>query len=193
MNEKKIGGITQLLAMHREGDERALAKLVPLVQERLRYIAEKALRGKPEGGSLTPTVLLNETFARLVKDQAVIVENRQEFFAVAARCMRAILAEVRARRTKKSGGQWLVVTFMGKVKRPGSGIDLVVLDAGFTKLEKEYPELVPVVELRYLAGLSIEETALALHITPKEADRKWELARAWLSRELQAREVRDAG
>jgi RNA polymerase sigma factor (TIGR02999 family) len=177
-----------LLAWGR-GDQAAFDQLVPLVHEELRRIARQHMGRERGGHTLQATALVNEAYLRLIDVKRIQWQNRQHFFAMAARVMRRVLVDAaRARRFHKRGGgapmasldEALVVT-----NEPGR--DLVELDDALNALAVVDPRKAQVVEMRYFGGLSVAETADALHVSPGTVLRDWRLAKVWLLRELSRR------
>src|SRR4051812_25225063 len=180
---------TALLLAWGRGDEAALDELVPLVYGELRRIARQHLGRERTGHTLQPTALVNEAYLRLVDVKRIQWQNRQHFFAMAARVMRRLLVDsARAKRFRKRGGgaamasldEALVVS-----SEPQRG--LVELDDALNALAAVDPRKEKVVELRYFGGLSVEETAAALELSPGTVVRDWRLAKVWLLRELSGR------
>jgi RNA polymerase sigma factor (TIGR02999 family) len=137
------------------------------------------------GQTLQPTALVHEAYLRLIADPAARWENRAHFFGAAAEAMRRILIE-RARRIsrqKRGGGQAAVPLDEVEVAAPGEPEELLAIDLALTKLQAHDPEMAEVVKLRYFAGLTVEETAEALAMSPRGVNRAWTAARAWLKRE----------
>jgi RNA polymerase sigma factor (TIGR02999 family) len=179
-------GVTVLLEGARRGDERALAALIPLVYDELRRLAAGFLRREAPGQTLQPTALVHEAYLRLMRDADLSWENRAHFFGIAARSMRQILVErARARHAAKRGGGGLKVSLDPEMMAAESRtLDLEALDEALTRLAAFDAELGRIVEMRFFGGLSVEETAEALHSSPATIKRRWSLARAWLAREL---------
>lgn len=164
---------------------------MPLVYDELRRLAASYLRRERPGQTLQATALVHEAYVRLIGEKAQNWQNRSHFLAIAALSMRQILVQrARARNAAKRGGDPDRITldeqFMGAADdgRPAA-IDLVALDAALDKLAALDPRQAKVVELRYFGGLSVEEAADALDISPATVKREWTLARAWLKRELE--------
>ena len=176
-----------LVEQARHGDEQALATLLPLVYDEMRRLAARHLRRERPGQTLQATALVHEVYMRLLQDLDLSWENRAHFFGIAAQSMRRILIErARARNAAKRGGQQVRVTLdPALVAVPASAIDLEVLDDALTRLAEQDADLARIVEVRFFGGLSIEETAVALGISPATVKRRWTLARAWLARELE--------
>jgi RNA polymerase sigma-70 factor, ECF subfamily len=166
---------------------------MPLVYDELRRVAARYIARERPGQTLQATALVNEAFVRLVNEKARGFENRAHFVAIAALSMRQILVQrARARHAAKRGGASQRVTLddavlaegQGGFARPGE-IDILVLDDALTRLAALDPTQARIVELRYFGGLTIEETAEALHSSPATVKREWAMARAWLKRELE--------
>ena len=180
--------VTGLLQKWREGDESALGQLLPLVHDTLHRLAHRYVNRERRGHTLQTTALVNEAFLRLVGQQDVDWENRAHFFAVSAQVMRHILVDyARQRASGKRGGEFRHVTLDGEADVSAErSSELVALDDALSALEKVNPRGSKVVELRYFGGMSIEETAEALELSPATIKREWAVARAWLARELGA-------
>jgi RNA polymerase sigma factor (TIGR02999 family) len=177
--------VTQLLLDWRAGDEAALGRLLPLVHQELQRIARRCMRGERQGQSLQATALVNEAYLRLVDIDQVNWQNRTHFLAMAARLMRRVLVDrARERRYQKRGGGAVRVSLTDGMQSSETDSDLVRLDDALEALEKLDPRKSRVVELRFFGGLSVEETAEALALSPKTVIRDWKVAKAWLRREL---------
>ena len=181
-------GVTQLLARWRGGDQEALDELMPLVYAELRRLADRYLRREKGGHTLQPTALVNEAYIRLVGERGVEWENRAHFFGIAARRMRQILVEhARAQHREKRGGAqadyMLSLTAADRHAARGD-VNLLALDDALKALEEVDPRKCRVVELLYFGGLTIEEAAEALRVSPATVKRDWSMARAWLRREV---------
>jgi RNA polymerase sigma factor (TIGR02999 family) len=169
----------------REGDEAALARLTLLVHQELRRIARRCMRGERAGHSLQATALVNEAYLRLFDVQHVNWRDRAHFMAMAARMMRRILVEfARAKVREKRGGGWVRVSLGEDVVTTDKGRDLVALDDALGALAQLDQRKSHVVELRFFGGLSVEETAEALSVSPQTVMRDWKFSRAWLMSEL---------
>ena len=171
----------------RQGDEQALAALLPLVYDELRRLAARYMRRERPGQTLQATALVHDAYLRLLQDSHLSWQNRAHFFGIAARSMRQILIErARTRGAAKRGGSRIRVTFdpglIAAAQTPA--LDVEALDEALTRLAALDSELARVVEVRFFGGLSIEETAEALNISPATVKRRWTLAKAWLAREL---------
>jgi len=180
--------VTQLLIDWSNGDEHALQQLIPLVHEELRRVARRHMAHERAEHTLQATALVNEAYMRLVDIRQVRWQNRAHFFAMSARLMRRILVDfARSRGYQKRGGAAPKVTLdEALVVSPEPGSDLVALDEALTALAAVDPRKAQVVEMRFFGGLSVEETAEALHVSRDTVMRDWKLAKAWLLRELKA-------
>lgn len=168
-------------------DPSSVDSLLPLVYQELRRLAASYLRRERPGQTLQPTALVNEAYLRLLKDRPDRWQNRAHFCAIAAHSMRQILIErARARGAQKRGGARARVTLDEALVAGGNrDIDLVALDEALERLAKLDPEQARLVELRFFGGLTVEETADAMHVSPATVKRHWTVARAWLARELE--------
>jgi RNA polymerase sigma factor (TIGR02999 family) len=176
-----------------QGDVRAFDRLVPLVHSELRRLARRHMGRERPGHTLQATALVNEAYLRLVAVNRVRWQNRAHFFAMAARMMRRILVDsARARGNDKRGGGARKVSLNDAlVVADEPAQDLVALDEALTALEEIHPRKSQVVELRFFGGLSLEETAEALHISTDTVKRDWRFAKLWLLRELKAESRHD--
>ena len=167
-------------------DRQSLDSLLPIVYQELRRLAASYLRRERPGQTLQPTALVHEAYLRLMKDRPDRWQNRAHFCAIAAHSMRQILIErARARGAIKRGGGGPRVT-LDEGLLPGTvpSIDLMALDEALERLAVMDPEHARIVELRFFGGLTIEETAEAVDLSPATVKRHWAVARAWLAREL---------
>jgi RNA polymerase sigma-70 factor (ECF subfamily) len=180
--------ITDLLAAWSGGDRAALDRLLPLVYAELRRVAARRLARERAGHTLVPTALVHEAYLRLVEQHSAQWQGRAHFFGVAAELMRRILVDhARARAAAKRGaGQTLVSLDAAREPRgPGApDVDVLALNAALDRLAELDPRQARIVELRYFGGLSVDETALILDLSPATVKRAWTMARAWLFREL---------
>ena len=178
--------VTRLLVQWRQGEQQCLHQLVPLVESELRRIAKRFMRFESPGHTLQTTALVNEAYLRLVDETQVDWHDRSHFFAIAARLMRHILLDHArgSRRAKRGGGAYHLPLDEGLVFSPAKSAALIALDEALTRLAEIDPRKVEVVELRYFGGMSVEETAEALHIHPNTVIRDWAFAKVWLKREL---------
>lgn len=166
---------------------------MPAVYDELRKLARHYLRRERAGQSLQATALVNEAYLRLKRDKRQPWQNRTHFLAIAANSMRQILVErARARKAAKRGGEQIRITLDEAVAAGGEReIDLMALDEALTRLAVIDPEAARIIELRFFAGLSIEEAAESLGISPATVKRGWNMARAWLKREMQEESRRE--
>jgi RNA polymerase sigma factor (TIGR02999 family) len=187
-SDNKIG---ELVERSQAGDVAAAAELMPLVYDELRRIAGAYMRRERPGQTIQPTALVHEAYLRLLADKKQAWEGRTHFLAIAANSMRQILVErARARHTQKRGGDRERVTLDEGALRGGddavdeAALDLLALDEALDRLAALDAQQARVVELRFFGGLTIEETAAELDISPATVKRHWTLARAWLRREV---------
>jgi RNA polymerase sigma factor (TIGR02999 family) len=184
--------ITGLLKAWGEGDDRALEQLTPLVYAQLRTLARRCMRGERPGVTLQSTALVHEAYLRLVNIHDVDWHDRVHFFALSAQIMRRILIDAaRARAASKRGGGDVRADHSSAVDLDQIPADdanaadlLCALDDALERLTQIDPRRVRVIELRFFGGLSVEETAEVLQVSPQSVMRDWRLARAWLAREL---------
>ncbi len=178
--------MTGILLKWREGDEAALDQLVPIVHDELRRIARRCMAGQRAGHSLQATALVNEAYLRLIDVQQVNWQNRAHFLAMSARLMRRILVDyARSKGYQKRGGGAVKVTFdegLPVVAEPA--LNLVALDDALKALATQDQRKSRVIELRFFGGLSVEETAAVLEVSPETVMRDFKVAKAWLMREL---------
>ena len=179
--------VARLIQAARAGDEDALAALMPLVYDELRRIAGNQVRRERPGQTLQPTALVHEAWLRLMASRGLSPENRAPFLGIAANAMRQILVErARARHAqKREGGRHRVTLDEGMLRDSGRPIEIEALDRALTRLAETNPEYARIVELRFFAGLTVEETAEALNVSPATLKRRWTMAKAWLVRELE--------
>src|SRR5688572_29304483 len=178
--------VTQLLAAWGNGDKSALDKLYPLVHDELRRIAGRQMSHERAGHTLQATALVNEAYLRLAGQDGFEWHNRAHFFAVCAQVMRHVLIDhARAHARDKRGGGAVQVT-LGEAEAldAGRAAELVALDEALRELEEFDPQKGRIVELRYFAGLGIEEAAEVLGISPTTVRREWRRAKAWLYRSM---------
>jgi RNA polymerase sigma factor (TIGR02999 family) len=186
MESPRPGEVTRLLLEWKGGDAAALERLLPLVYAELRRIAARHLRHERPGHTLQPTALVHEAYLRLVSAPELEWRDRAHFFGVAARLMRQILVDhARARQRAKRGGEVRKVSLdEAPEARVTADVDLLALDEALERLAELDPQQSRVVELRYFGGLTIEETAEVVGVSPATVKREWTLAKAWLRREL---------
>ena len=188
MTEATRKSITELLVAWSDGDRAALDELVPLVQSELRRIGRNYMRGERKGHTLQTTALINEAYVRLVDQKHVRWQNRAHFLAIASELMRRILVDYARRRLyQKRGAGALQVTLGDAETIPVERTpDLVALDEALTSLAQIDERRSRVVELKFFGGLSIEETAEVLKVSPTTVERDWTIAKAWLHKTLKS-------
>ena len=182
--------VTSLLAAWSEGDESALARLVPQVYAELHRLAHHYMRAERPGRTLQTTALVNEAYLRLVDTRRIRWESRAHFLGVAAQAMRRILVDAaRARGARKRGRAVPHVSLDElPLAAPEREASLVALDEALTALAEVDERKSRVVELRYFGGLTVAETAAVLHVSPETVHRDWHVAKAWLLRELSGKD-----
>jgi RNA polymerase sigma factor (TIGR02999 family) len=181
--------VTELLLSWRQGDAAALDRLIPVVYNELRRVARRRLRGESSGYALQSTALVHEVYMRLVDLDRMTVKNRTHFFALAARLMRQILVDhARRQHADKRGGRVSMVGVddASPVAQPSS-VDVLALNEALDALDSIDDRQSRVVELRFFAGLNIDEAAEALGVSAATVEREWALAKAWLYRRLSSR------
>ena len=177
--------VTALLIEWRGGDSGALERLLPLVHGELRRLAKRHMAGERPDHVLQATALVNEVYVRLVDIRRVQWQDRAHFFAMAARLMRRVLVDfARARKDQKRGGALRRVTFDQDLAVASDTPDLIAIDDALRALAAQYERKSQVVELRFFGGLSVEESAEVLKISPETVMRDWKFAKHWLLREL---------
>ena len=180
--------VTRILNRIESGDQAAAEQLLPLVYTELRKLAGNRLSNEPQGQTLQATALVHEAYLRLVDgDRAQQWNSRGHFFAAAAKAMRRILVErSRQKKSYKRGGDLQRQQLsLDELLEPAKSVDLEALDQALDELEQANPQAAKVVELRYFAGLSAAETAAAIGVSERTAQRYWVYAKAWLMQELQ--------
>ena len=180
--------VTALLAQWREGDAAALEQLIPIVYGELRRVAAAYLGRERRDHTLQPTALVHEAFIRLIGQNKIDWQNRAQFIGVAAQMMRRILVDhARARRAEKRGGgvEMVDIASIG-VGEEDREYQLVALDDALRTLASFDERQVKIVEMRFFGGLTIDETAAAMGLSPATVKREWVVAKAWLHRELSA-------
>jgi len=190
VGEAESHRVTELLVAWSKGDERALDALTPLIYDELRRLARSYMRQERAGHTLQSTALVHEAFLRLV-DQRVQWNSRAHFFGIAAQMMRRILVDhAKAQSTAKRGaGAVRIELEEGLATAPNRDVDLLALDEALERLTKVDPQRSRIVELRFFAGLSNEESAEVLGVSPATIQRQWAGARAWLFHELSTAEA----
>lgn len=180
--------VTDLLVRWSRGDGSARDALVPLVYQELRRVARKCLAGQRSDQTLQPTALVHEAYLRLVKADSMEWENRAHFFAVAATMMRQILVDhARARSAAKRGGG-VITMLLDQVAaaQRSNVVDLIVLDDAMKRLAALDERQCQIVELRFFGGLSIDETARVIDISPATTKREWATAKLWLHQAMKS-------
>lgn len=184
-HDSEVEEVSRLLRAWSEGDAAALEKLTPIVYQELRRLARRYMGAERPGHSLQTTALVNEAYLRLVDYKRMQWQDRAHFFAVSAQLMRRILVEHARRRNLKRGRGLARVSLEQAAACGGARArDLVALDDAMDELGRLDPRKVQVVEMRFFGGLSVEETAEVLRVSPVTVMRDWNTARAWLYREL---------
>ncbi len=178
--------VTRLLAQCRAGDREVLSRLLPLVYEDLRELADRQLRRERQDHTLQATALVHEAYLRLVDQDAQNYENRAHFLALAATAMRRILVNhaIARRAEKRGGGAERVTLFEAASVFEERAEDLVALDEALDRLAAVDPQNSRIVELRFFAGLSADETAECLSLSLRTVERGWRFAKAWLRKEI---------
>ncbi len=177
--------VTELLNAWQAGGQGAVDELIPFVYQELRKLARSYLRNERPDHTLQATALVNEAYLRLMGQKNVQWENRKHFFGIASQLMRRILVDhARKRAAGKRGGAEPLVVFDEDKVAPLEQPDLVELDAALDAFAKIDPDQAKLVELRYFTGLTIDETAKVLELSPATVKREWIVAKAWLRREL---------
>jgi RNA polymerase sigma factor (TIGR02999 family) len=180
--------VTQLLVRWSAGDETALQELIPAVYAELRRLGRSALRREGRECILQPTALVHEAWLRMAGPKQLSIDSRRQFYGLAAKMMRDILADQsRRRRAAKRGGSQIEIALddANPSEKPRQ-VDFLILDEAMTRLGQIKLRYLQIAELRYIAGLTIDETAETLTVSHATVEREWGFARAWLRRELQA-------
>ncbi|HZU27401.1 MAG TPA: sigma-70 family RNA polymerase sigma factor [Bryobacteraceae bacterium] len=191
----EAGEITRLLSAVGQGDNTAAERLTSFVYHELRGLAASHMRSERSGHTLQPTALVHEAFLRLMRDEQFEVHSRAQFLGIASTVMRRVLVEhARGRNARKRSGLRQRVELRDDVAGmiDAEAADLVDLDRALERLERVDPRLSRTVELRYFGGLSVEEAADVLGVSPKTVKRDWSIARAWLKGELSRGSTSDA-
>jgi RNA polymerase sigma-70 factor, ECF subfamily len=178
--------VTELLLKWTQGDEAALAQLMPLVYDELRRMARRYLRRERAGQTMQTTTLVHEAYLRLIDAGRVRWQDRAHFFAIAARLMRRVLVDdARKRSFQKRGPELTRISLdHAMVLAPQRDAEVIALDEALQRLTRFAPRKCQVVELRFFGGLTIEETAAALEISTDTVKREWRTAKLWLLHEL---------
>jgi RNA polymerase sigma factor (TIGR02999 family) len=188
MHDSRAVDVTRLLHEWKAGDRDALDRLIPLVYPELHALASRQLAREWRHNRLQTTAVVSEAYLRLFGQREVDWQNRGHFFAIAAQLMRRILVDhARRERREKRGGEAIAVPLeeaIAPAPAPLDAVDALGLDRALQKLEQFDPDTARIVELRFFAGLTIEETAAALDISIATVKRDWAVAKGWLHREL---------
>jgi RNA polymerase sigma factor (TIGR02999 family) len=179
--------VTRLLKDWSNGQEQALDRLVPHIHSELRKLAASYMRRERQDHTLQPTALVNEAFLKLIDQRAVKWQNRAHFFGIAAQAMRRILvdhARAHAAGKRGDGARTLPLDDAAQIGGGTVNIDVLALDEALTRLAAIDPQQSRVVELRFFGGLTMEETAEVMRISPATVGREWRMAKAWLFAEL---------
>jgi RNA polymerase sigma factor (TIGR02999 family) len=181
--------VTRLLKAWSDGNQQALNDLMPVVYAEIRKLARSYLRRERPDHTLQPTALVNEAYLRLVDQRQVRWNNRAHFFGIAAQMMRRVLVDhARSRKAEKRGSGNVAVTFDEALEVAATqALDVVSLDSALETLAALDPRQARIVELRFFGGLTVEETAEVVALSPATIKREWAAARAWLRRELERR------
>lgn len=179
--------VTRLLQAWGQGDESALEQLMPLVYQELRRLAHRYMAGEQTGQTLQTTALVHEVYLRLIDVKTVDWQDRAHFYALSARMMRRILVDLARSRAyqKRGGGATHVQLDEALTVSTARGSELLEVDNALQRLSTVDPRKSQVVELRFFGGLTVEETAVALKVSPETVMRDWRLAKSWLTRELE--------
>ncbi|HEV2279387.1 MAG TPA: ECF-type sigma factor [Acidobacteriaceae bacterium] len=174
-----------MLLRWRSGDQAALQALIPLVYRDLRLAAHRCLRAERSDHTLQSTELVHEAYLRLAGDHPLPTENRAHFVAIAARLMRQILVDYARRRSAAKRGPQYKLELDASFDLPQQEtVDVVALDDALNRLSRRDVQQEKIVEMRFFGGLTVEETAMALEISPATVKRDWNMAKAWLMREV---------
>ena len=178
--------ITQLLMDARDGDSRAADRLLPLLYDRLRALAQELMQQERLGHTLQATALVHEAYLKLVDQKRAQWQNRAHFFAVAAQGIRRILVDhARGHGRAKRGGARAKLTLNEELAATyDEVVDVVALDEALAQLAESHPQHARITEMRFFAGLTIEEAAAVLGMSTRTVDRQWRYARAWLYKAL---------
>jgi RNA polymerase sigma factor (TIGR02999 family) len=184
--------VTALLVQWRSGSAEAEARLMERVMTELHRLAAGYLRHERSGQSLQPTMVVNEAYLRLIPQRGVSFQNRAHFFGIAARMMRRVLVDHARKRhaAKRDGGIGDPVSISGVPEQPKGAdpIDVLALHEALSALGELDPSQAQIVEMRYFAGLTVEEVAEAMGISPATVKREWATARLWLKRRMQGQD-----
>jgi RNA polymerase sigma factor (TIGR02999 family) len=190
-----MSDVTRILNAIERGDAGATDELLPLVYEELRILAAQKLSHEPSGQTLQATALVHEAYLRLVGDEPQSWKSRGHFFAAAAEAMRRILVENARRKRRRKRGNGLKRVDLDKAEVAAEAVSegMIALDEALERLAEEDPFAAELVKMRYFAGLTLAQTAEALGVSPRTADRCWAYAKAWLHHEIAKGESGSAG
>ena len=190
MHYRAVSEVTRILDGIAQGDPKAAEELLPLVYEELRKLAAHKMAAEPAGQTLQPTALVHEAWLRLVRQEDRKWADSRHFFCAAARAMRCILiANARRKQSQKHGGGWERVDVEHiQLAEPLPSEDLLALDEALTELAQHDPQAAELVQLRFFAGLTQQQAAEVLGLSPRTADRTWAHARAWLFQQIAGEE-----
>lgn len=185
-SEAASSHIAHVLRQVSNGDQEAASALLPLVYDQLRALAQQRMMQERPGHTLQATALVHEAFLKLVGPREIPWAGQAHFYAAAAEAMRRILIDhARTRRRERRGGKGArVLLNVLDLANPANSEEILALDEALCRLELQEPEVGAVVRLRFFAGLSVDQTAESLGVSPRTVDRRWKFARAWLFREL---------
>lgn len=186
MSRPNSADMTSLLRAWSDGDNGAFEELLPLVEAELRRLARIYMSRERKGHTLQPTALINEVCVRLLEAAGIRWNDRAHFYGICARLMRRVLVDhARARGYQKRGGGVQRVTLdEGQLQAPAEGIDILDLNRALDSLAADDERKVRVIEMRYFGGLTVEETAVALGVSPDTVKRDWRLGKLWLAKYL---------
>jgi RNA polymerase sigma factor (TIGR02999 family) len=194
VSTREAADVTALLDAWAGGDQEALDRLIPIVYPELYRIAQKRFKGQQEQNTLQPTALIHEAYIRLAGGRTGRFENRAKFFSLAATIMRNLMVDhARARYAEKRGNGGGVQLEGDIPTRVGDGVDILDLHEALQELAQLDPAQASVVEMRYFAGFSIEETAEALGVSAATVKRDWVVAKTWIRARLDGRGAAHAG
>ena len=177
--------VTRLLVDWGNGDQAALDELIPLVYDELRRLARRYMRREYQNHTLQTSALVNEAYLRLIDQNSVQWQNRAHFFGVSAQLMRRILVDhARSRSRAKRGGGAQIVSLVEQAVIPNEVEEVIALDDALKNLAEMDPRKSQIVEMKFFGGLTTEEVAEVLKVTPRTVEREWRKARAWLNRAI---------
>lgn len=194
LTDRGAADVTTLLERWSQGDSEAFDRLMPLVYDQLRRLAARSMVGERPGHTLQPTALVHEAYLELANQNRAAWTGRAQFFGVAAQLMRRItLVHARRLRAQKRGGDWAKIPFEESLGMTESQAEeILAIDRALTALAEEDERLCRVVEARFFVGMTVDETAEALDVSPSTVKREWRLARAWLHDRLARAPARDS-